>query len=1234
MTDPQSFRRSLTTRYVSALMVVATLATGAQVLVQYSLQRQASDAREVNLAGRQRMLSQRIAKHALESRVADDPAPVLALLDADVAEWADVHRGLLDGDPARGLPGIDDPAVRASLDSLSGPVAAAVAASGRLADPAAGDAAVAEVSRAERAFLPRMDRVVFALDRNAAASVRQLRWIEVGLLLLTLLVLALEGRFVFRPAVEWGASSIERAQQGGSPLDGETVRSQHSATLVALRRMLLAGAVIVPAFWVVYRLAAPGRYVDPLGLRLSIGGALVVIWALTYASTALRRAIWTVIVVTACCLVGYFTWLGVLNGLDTLWIVGVLAAGSGATIAVTPYSRTTPRVWIAVVAIVASMAVSLAASGGVSASGVLLLSYFAVLALLIGFSAVAQVQTREALRAGRDALRGRERLLRTVVDAIPEHIYVKDRDGRCLVRNKFSTDFLGLDDPDEALGLTVFDTSEDPEVAAGYWEREDRVMRTGEPEIEHEEPYAFDGETGWIVTSRVPLHDDTGEVVGLVGVTRDVTEQRRAKTAILEAKRLAEDARIDAEAARHDAEHQQLLLRTVIDAIPDCITVKDRDGRCITRNLADAKIMGYDTVEASVGVTLLESGAPREVAEQYHAEDLAVMDTGVPVVAAESKRAFGDGWKESTKIPLRGEAGEVIGLVNIMRDITERKEAEVETVRAKEAAEDAREAAEAATRAKSEFLANMSHEIRTPMNGVIGMTSLLMDTPLDREQRDFVETIRTSGDALLTIINDILDFSKIEAGMLSLEVHPFEVRSAVEEALDLVAQPAAEKGVELAYLIEDGVPRTVLGDVTRVRQVLVNLLSNAVKFTPSGSVCVRVDAAPPDAEAGTQVELRFAVEDTGIGIAADKLDAVFESFSQADASTTRQFGGTGLGLTICRRLTEMMGGAMSVESALGSGSTFRFTVAAEVAASERRVFLRSEQPALEGRRVLVVDDNAVNREILTRLSTRWRMQPDAADSGAGALRAVEDAQADGRPYDLVLLDMQMPGMDGLDVARRLPRPRRAPPGRGHADVDPPRGQLPRRGPGRRRPPPALQADQAVPALRRADRRLRRPPGRRAGPPAQRGAGGGLGRAPGPDLGAVAGPRAPGRGQRGQPEGGRPAPGPAGAHGRRRGQRGRGVGGRRAPGRVRRGVRRRVHGRPDARDGRPRGDPPHPGLGRGDRPALDRRAHGQRHGGRPRGVPGGRRRRLPPEAGPARVDAGGRRPGRPGPGGRA
>ncbi|GAB5533901.1 MAG: hypothetical protein Rubg2KO_01500 [Rubricoccaceae bacterium] len=462
-----------------------------------------------------------------------------------------------------------------------------------------------------------------------------------------------------------------------------------------------------------------------------------------------------------------------------------------------------------------------------------------------------------------------------------------------------------------------------------------------------------------------------------------------------------------------EIEDRETLTRTILDAIPDQIYAIDGGGRTVVRNLASARHVGFEAPEETVGKTVHELIGGADGDRIWNAQ-METLQTGEPVFNRVVQSTH-DGDPVSTlitRVPLKDAEGRITGLAGVLRDVTAQKKAEADLMEAKDAAE-------AATLAKSEFLANMSHEIRTPMNGVIGMTSLLMGTSLDSEQRDFVDTIRASGDALLTIINDILDFSKIEAGMLDLEEHPFDLRQAVESALDLVAQSAADKYVEMAYIIEDGVPSSVIGDVTRVRQVLVNLLSNAVKFTSEGSVCVRVHAMPSDAAEGARTQLAFAVEDTGIGIAPEKLDTVFESFSQADSSTTRQFGGTGLGLTICTHLVEMMGGNISVESVLGEGSTFRFTVSVRVAASERRVFLQSEQPVLQGRRVLIIDDNTVNREILTRLAECWNMIPDAVEGGRIGLAAVDRARQAARPYDVVLLDMQMPDMDGIAVAEAL-----------------------------------------------------------------------------------------------------------------------------------------------------------------------------------------------------------------------
>lgn len=451
-------------------------------------------------------------------------------------------------------------------------------------------------------------------------------------------------------------------------------------------------------------------------------------------------------------------------------------------------------------------------------------------------------------------------------------------------------------------------------------------------------------------------------------------------------------------------QESEQLYRLLSENLSDLICLHETNGNMTYVSSSSSEILGY-TADELLGKSPLKLFHPKDRSIFRSPEYLHTVEHSEDF-SFEARMRHKDGryfWVEVRVRPFITTPQNL--WQSITRDISERKAREAALKKAKEEAE-------AATHVKSEFLANMSHEIRTPMNAIVGLTGLLLETPLTAEQKDFLQTVRISSDSLLGIINNILDFSKIEAGRLELEQAPFNLCECLEEALDLNTTAASQKELELACFVGDDVPEIVIGDVTRLRQVLVNLLSNAVKFTAKGEVVLSVTRLSVE---NTMSTVRFAVLDTGIGIPKERMGRLFQSFSQVDSSTTRQFGGTGLGLAISRRLVEAMGGEMWVESEPERGSTFTFTIVVPTLDLAIEEDTAVPHPLIQGKRILVVDDNAVNRLILKHYLYHWEAESHLAASGEEALRLL----AQGEQFDLGIFDMQMPHMDGVMLAQMV-----------------------------------------------------------------------------------------------------------------------------------------------------------------------------------------------------------------------
>ncbi|MER2541544.1 MAG: response regulator [Azonexus sp.] len=494
------------------------------------------------------------------------------------------------------------------------------------------------------------------------------------------------------------------------------------------------------------------------------------------------------------------------------------------------------------------------------------------------------------------------------------------------------------------------------------------------------------GQLYWVSATIVPLLGPDGQPEQYIAIRTDISDRKRMEAELSE---------------------QLDLVEGLIEAIPLPVYIKDAEGRYLRLNRAFEIFIGIKR-EDFIGKTLYELLA-RDAARFHSEKDTELLARGgtqtyETIVHGHDRLSHNAIYR---KAALTRRDGSIYGLLGTIIDITDRKKAEVEMQLAKEAAE-------AASRAKSDFLANMSHEIRTPMNGIIGMTDLALDTALTEEQREFLGIVKSSAESLLTIINDILDFSKIEAGKLLVEEISFDLHRVVAETLKTMALRAHEKRIELVFEIMPDVPRHVLGDPSRLRQILINLIGNSIKFTHEGEIAVRAELSPT---IGKQPHIQFSVRDTGIGIATDKQQSIFEAFSQEDTSTTRRFGGTGLGLSISRRLVELMQGRIWLESEPGKGSTFFFSL--ELKTDSQPPEAGTSHIVLRGRHILVVDDNTTNCRILSSMLAHWDVKTTLADGGSTAIEILRKTP---QAFDCILLDAHMPEMDGYELALNIRGP--------------------------------------------------------------------------------------------------------------------------------------------------------------------------------------------------------------------
>jgi PAS domain S-box-containing protein len=961
-------RRTLKERYIIFIASIVIIILATQAVVQYDLDRQNEDARLINVAGRQRMLSQRISKLVLyiENGIEAYGAPKPELHQADtlkklIVEWNGVHNMLLDRSKAGNNSEVIDSLLTVNTGYLDSIISAARDVIDK-PDAVTTNAAVQRISQSEIYFLLTMERTVNQYQREAEAKLRTIKWIELILAGIALGVIVLQFTFFFLPALNKLGSNNRRLSKLNRKLaksnnelvaTEEEIRAQleniNDLQVEVESRERQLHELVNTATDMIYELDETGKFsfVNPV----------------LESTTGFRKQ--------ELLNMKYWDLVHPADREDTVkfYLQQRNERGETSFRRLRILTKTGKVVWV-------DQNVRM----------------FFKQSWTYKVSVVARDVTR--LREAEQRVAESERLFRSLAENAPVGIYQADADGKCIYVNKRWCKLSGLTESQLIeKGWLATVAPEYLDLIKTEWEKAVTNNRELDIEVKWTILNAIAGET-WVNIRCISLRNERGETDGFLATAMDITALKHVQQKLAESEKL---------------------YRLLATNSKDLITLyrADEDATRVFISPSVKDILGYSPEEL-IGKSpfdiILEEDAKR-MQEETHRTTLS----GRPA-ATEYRIRKKDGsivWMESYSHPFFDADGKMIGFQTSARDVTQRKEFERELILAKESAEEA-------TKTKSQFLSMMSHEIRTPMNAIIGLSNILLGDSPRQDQVDSLELLRFSGQNLMAILNDILDFSKIEANKVTLEYVDFDLGQSIENIVKMLQPKAEEKGVKISYSFDTRLPKEVKADPVRLSQVMTNLISNAVKFTEKGTVSVEVKQGIPSYQLNglEYFHFDFKVKDSGIGIPEDKLQSIFESFSQAASDTTRKFGGTGLGLTITRRLINLMDSDIHVTSKLGEGSDFHFTLKLERGKIIKTDAKKSDHTTemLKDRdiEVLLVEDNRVNQVVATNFFRRWGVKYDVANNGKEAVDMVSK-----KIYDMVFMDLQMPEMDGYQATREI-----------------------------------------------------------------------------------------------------------------------------------------------------------------------------------------------------------------------